>query len=531
MSRPAWIGRSNPWLRRWPDQTSSSFLRRTVRWKLMPHVSDDSSKLSVRNGMRISADQPNGPRAVRASQTPSQALLTPRVARVAHQAVAHQAGRVGLEVVRRAAVQERVENQHEAVVGVQLLIALPLVAEYPRRGRCRAAARRCRGCPHRRPRAPRSARSAAGPRPAPAAGSRPRPARAARTPRRRRPSSATRSDASQPRGLEDRHPSPGLEGVNRLLPWPRPLGPGGVRPAAERAEDAGPHDGRPASAAAADLALSGSLREDPQTTRPGRRHYAVPVDYHRRRRAAGRGRSRHSRPDERDGRGGPRTTGPGSAASGPVWQRIAPTLPETWSRTENVVWKIEVPGQGWSSPIVWDDLVVVTSAVSDEPGPGPQLGLYDGHSSNAIPTAVHRWMVYGIDLHDGSIRWARDVRSAAPPIARHGKNTYASETPVTDGERVYAYFGGIGLFAFDLDGTPVWSHEMEVLDYRHGWGQRRVARAARGSPLRRQRQRGPVVHRRPSTSTPARSCGGWTATRAATGRRPSCGRTTSAPRS
>ena len=148
----------------------------------------------------------------------------------------------------------------------------------------------------------------------------------------------------------------------------------------------------------------------------------------------------------------------------------SPTLPDAWSRTENVVWKIEVPGQGWSSPIVWDDLVVVTSAVSDDPGPGPQLGLYDGHSSSAVPTAVHRWMVYGIDLHDGSVRWAREVRSSAPPIARHGKNTYASETPVTDGERVYAYFGGIGLFAFDLDGTPAWSHEMEVLDYRHGWG-------------------------------------------------------------
>ena len=148
----------------------------------------------------------------------------------------------------------------------------------------------------------------------------------------------------------------------------------------------------------------------------------------------------------------------------------SPTLPEAWSQTENVVWKIEVPGQGWSSPIVWDDLVVVTSAVSDDPGPGPQLGLYDGHSSSAIPTAVHQWMVYGIDLHDGSIRWAREVRNSAPPIARHGKNTFASETPVTDGERVYAYFGGIGLYAFDLDGNPVWSHEMEPLEYRHGWG-------------------------------------------------------------
>ena len=148
----------------------------------------------------------------------------------------------------------------------------------------------------------------------------------------------------------------------------------------------------------------------------------------------------------------------------------SPTLPATWSQTENVVWKAAIPGHGWSSPIVWGDLVVVTSAVSDDPGPGPQLGLYDGHSSAAIPTSVHRWMVYGLDRGTGQVRWEQEVRASPPPIARHGKNTYASETPVTDGERIYVYFGGIGLYAFDMDGNPVWSKEMEPLEYRHGWG-------------------------------------------------------------
>ena len=174
------------------------------------------------------------------------------------------------------------------------------------------------------------------------------------------------------------------------------------------------------------------------------------------------------------------STGIPAAAAEDNWPRFrglragvaedSPTLPESWSRTENVVWKLEVPGQGWSSPIVWEDLVVVTSVVSNDPGPGPQLGLYDGHSSAAIPTSIHRWMVYGIDLQSGQVRWEREVRASPPPIARHGKNTYASETPVTDGERIYVYFGGIGLYAFGLDGTPVWSQELEPLEYRHGWG-------------------------------------------------------------
>ena len=174
------------------------------------------------------------------------------------------------------------------------------------------------------------------------------------------------------------------------------------------------------------------------------------------------------------------STGIPAAAAEDNWPRFrglragvaedSPTLPESWSPTENVVWKLEVPGQGWSSPIVWEDLVVVTSVVSNDPGPGPQLGLYDGHSSAAIPTSIHRWMVYGIDLQSGQVRWEREVRASPPPIARHGKNTYASETPVTDGERIYVYFGGIGLYAFSLDGTPVWSQELEPLEYRHGWG-------------------------------------------------------------
>ena len=147
-----------------------------------------------------------------------------------------------------------------------------------------------------------------------------------------------------------------------------------------------------------------------------------------------------------------------------------PALPETWSQTENVRWKIPVPGLGWSSPIVWDDLIVVTSVVSEAPGLGPRIGLYDGHSTPGISTAEHRWMVLGIDFNDGHIRWEREVHRAAPPIGKHGKNSYASETPVTDGDRIYVYFGGIGLFSFDMDGEPIWSAPMDSLETRAGWG-------------------------------------------------------------
>ena len=73
---------------------------------------------------------------------------------------------------------------------------------------------------------------------------------------------------------------------------------------------------------------------------------------------------------------------------------------------------------------------------------------------------AHRWMVYDVDFKTGRIRWERQVAEAVPSQPRHQKNSYAAETPVTDGERVYAYFGNVGLFAFDMNGTPLWSKLM-----------------------------------------------------------------------
>ncbi|MCC6142742.1 MAG: hypothetical protein IT368_02935, partial [Candidatus Hydrogenedentes bacterium] len=68
------------------------------------------------------------------------------------------------------------------------------------------------------------------------------------------------------------------------------------------------------------------------------------------------------------------------------------TLPETWSETENVVWKVKVPGWGWSSPIVWGDKIFVTSAVGEKEVPTPHVGGYPG--GHVGTGEVHRWMLY-----------------------------------------------------------------------------------------------------------------------------------------
>ena len=137
-----------------------------------------------------------------------------------------------------------------------------------------------------------------------------------------------------------------------------------------------------------------------------------------------------------------------------------PALPDTWSSTENVAWSVEVPGLGWSSPIVAGDHVFVTSAISagDERPPVP--GLYDpgDEFGKTRSTSEHRWMVYDIDFDTGRIRWARELEAVAPPELKHIKNSFASETPVTDGRRVYAYFGAVGLVAaLNLSGETVWT--------------------------------------------------------------------------
>jgi outer membrane protein assembly factor BamB len=146
-----------------------------------------------------------------------------------------------------------------------------------------------------------------------------------------------------------------------------------------------------------------------------------------------------------------------------------PALPERWSATENVVWAIDVPGVGWSSPVVWGDHVFITTVINSGQAEAPKPGLYMGGERPAS-TAPHKWMVHDVDFATGKVRWSRDLRNAVPGGPKHLKNSYASETPVTDGERVYVYFGSVGLFAFDMNGAPVWSKPMDAPRMRTGWG-------------------------------------------------------------
>jgi outer membrane protein assembly factor BamB len=147
----------------------------------------------------------------------------------------------------------------------------------------------------------------------------------------------------------------------------------------------------------------------------------------------------------------------------------SPGLPDTWSTTQNVRWKTVIPGHGWSSPIAWGDRIFLTAVVPAGEIETPQKGLYFGGERPA-PKGEHRWIVYAIDFTTGKIAWQHDAHRGVPPAARHLKNTYASETPVTDGQRVYVSFGNVGLFAYDFDGKLLWSNPVPLKPMRNGWG-------------------------------------------------------------
>lgn len=136
--------------------------------------------------------------------------------------------------------------------------------------------------------------------------------------------------------------------------------------------------------------------------------------------------------------------------------------PIEWADDKNVQWKVEIPGKGWASPIVWGDKVFIATSVSDE-----ETDKGEGGASSAL---VYRFELYCLEKSTGKQLWKRVAFKGTPLIPKHSGNTYASETPVTDGERVYVYFGMIGVYCYDLAGNPVWKKDLGAYPMDGNWG-------------------------------------------------------------
>jgi len=137
-------------------------------------------------------------------------------------------------------------------------------------------------------------------------------------------------------------------------------------------------------------------------------------------------------------------------------------IPLEWSSTRNIAWKTPVAGQGHSQPIVWDNRAFLTSDVEGVTAPGHKApdhrieGEIFKHPDSVGSDKRHRLNVLAFDLATGKQLWERTAYEGTVFDDRHKRGSYAAATPVTDGTRVYAYFGPEGVYAYNFDGTLVW---------------------------------------------------------------------------
>lgn len=137
-------------------------------------------------------------------------------------------------------------------------------------------------------------------------------------------------------------------------------------------------------------------------------------------------------------------------------------LPAAWTPEKNIAWKVEVPGRGHSAPVVWNDRVFITTAIEGAAVPGAKAiehidaGKPFLHPDSMGADRKQTYKVMAYDGRTGKLLWERTSWEGAPFDNRHRKGSFASPSVATDGKLVFAYFGAEGVYAYDVNGGPVW---------------------------------------------------------------------------
>ena len=162
---------------------------------------------------------------------------------------------------------------------------------------------------------------------------------------------------------------------------------------------------------------------------------------------------------------------------GPLGTGVAPhgTPPVEWNESTHVRWKVEIPGRGSSTPVIWGDRLFLLTAVPTGDEARSQGGLFTRLRrrilSGVAATRAQRFTVLAIDRHDGHVIWERVAREELPHEGTHQTGSWASPSAVTDGEVVCAFFGSRGLYCYDLDGRPLWETDLGDMRIRLGFGE------------------------------------------------------------
>ena len=162
---------------------------------------------------------------------------------------------------------------------------------------------------------------------------------------------------------------------------------------------------------------------------------------------------------------------------GPLGTGVAPhgAPPVEWSESTNVRWKVEIPGRGSGTPVIWGDRLFVLTAVPTgdevESSGGFFTRLRRRFVGGAPATHVQRFLVLAVDRQDGRVIWERVALEELPHEGTHQTGTFASPSAVTDGEVVCAFFGSRGLYCYDMDGEPLWQTDLGDMRIRMGFGE------------------------------------------------------------
>jgi outer membrane protein assembly factor BamB len=174
---------------------------------------------------------------------------------------------------------------------------------------------------------------------------------------------------------------------------------------------------------------------------------------------------------------------------GPFANGVAPHAnpPVEWSEDKNVRWKITLPGKGHATPIVWGDHVFVLAAIeTDKKGePRQEEQAQTSESGNrgrgrggrgwkppsATTTNTHQFAILAINRSDGKIAWQQIAREEMPHEGTHATGSWASNSPVTDGGHIYAYFGSRGLYCFDMKGNLQWENDFGDMRIKLAFGE------------------------------------------------------------
>lgn len=158
---------------------------------------------------------------------------------------------------------------------------------------------------------------------------------------------------------------------------------------------------------------------------------------------------------------------------GPLGTGVAPnaTPPTEWDQDKNILWKAKLEGEGHGTPVVSRGLIFLTCSVPIGSSFAPRESGRPGAHDNRSVTTKYQFQAWAFDAADGSLRWKKTLNEAIPLEGSHNTASLASASPVTDGERFYAFFGSHGLYCLNRQGELLWKKQLGTMHTKHGHGE------------------------------------------------------------